>query len=720
MTFAPRYSALALVASAALLLTSCDSKSTAPAKKTLTAITLAPSTASIAIGATQALTVTAAYSDATTATLSTGVTFASSSSAIASVGTTGTVSGVAPGTATITATETASAKTATASITVLAPTLTSIAISPPTASLVAGATQALTVTGTYSDASTRALTSGVTFTSSVLSVATVNTAGLVTAVAAGTATITATETASSKTATSAITVTAPVPTLASIALSPNAINLAPGATQALTVTGTYSDASTANLTAGSTFLSSATSVATVTAGGLVSAVAVGSATITATNTASGKTANVTVTVVTVGVGAVVFSDGYDAGVSFVDFGGADNAVTIDAATVNNGHKSLKAVITATGGYSGGAFLSAAPRNLSAYNALTFWAKANTARATLKVGIGNNGTTNLWNAESIGIPLTTTFTKFIIPLPDKSKMVGVDGLFHFADGPNNYTVWFNDVQYENLSAAQVAAPTGATANWPATTVAVGSTAQLGSAPNTVAFTTPVLPNAGRLTDVAWRWYTLTSSNTAVATVNADGRVSAVSAGTANISATMAGIVVAASALITVTAPLAIPSTIAATPVVAAANVISLFSTAYTNRAVDTWRTGWSTCCNELVDPYVIAAHNVKQYTLHSFAGVEFGIATPANTIDATTMTTFHVDVWTPNPSANLEIQLVNDAAGTAAIGKYQAGALAAGTWVSLEIPLASFAGLTSRVKLQQLLFVAAGPSVLYVDNIYLHK
>jgi len=60
------------------------------------------------------------------------------------------------------------------------------------------------------------------------------------------------------------------------------------------------------------------------------------------------------------------------------------------------------------------------------------------------------------------------------------------------------------------------------------------------------------------------------------------------------------------------------------------------------------------------------------------------------------------------------------AGSAAIGKYQAGAFAAGQWVSLNIPLASFTGLTAKSKLRQLLFVAAGPTVLYVDNIYFYK
>jgi uncharacterized protein YjdB len=599
-------------------------------------------------------------------------------------------------------------------------TLSSITVTPATATLAINGTQALTVTGSYSNATTAPITTGVTFASSATSVATVTGAGVVTAVAGGNATITATT--GGRTATSLITVTPAAPTLSSIAITPATVSLVVAATQQLGITGTFSDASTSTLASGVTFSTSSAAIATVSAAGLVTAVAPGSATITATHTASTRTATRTVTVTAppASNGAVVFSDNYDAGVSFTNFDGATNDISIDASVLNNGRKTIKAVVTGSGGYSGGAFVSAAPRNLSAYNALTFWARGSVANGTLKVGVGNNGVSTRLNAEAIGIPLTTTFTKFIIPLPDPSKFVNVDGLFHFADGPNNYTVWFSDVQFENLPASQVAAPTAALAAWPAINVPVGTPAQMNPAPNTVNFTTPALPNGGKLTDVAWRWFTLTSSNPSVATVSADGQVTGVSAGTATITATMNGIAVASGAPVTVTAALAQPNTIAPAPSRPAANVISLFTTVYTNRAVDTWRTGWSGANSELTDPFVIAGRNVKRYSLFNFVGIEFGIASAANIVDATEMTHVHFDLWTPNPSANLEIQLVNDASGTAAIGKYQAGALASGQWVSLDVPLASFAGLAAKSKLQQLLFVAAGPTVLYVDNVYFYK
>ena len=508
-------------------------------------------------------------------------------------------------------------------------------------------------------------------------------------------------------------------TRTSIEVTPATQSLAVGATQQLTVTAIYSDATTAALVVGLLYSSSAAGVATVSATGLVTAVAAGTATITVN--ASGQTDDVAITVNSVAppsTSAVVFSDNYD-GVSFANFGGATNNVTLDATTLYSGRKSVKAVIGSVN-YSGGAFVSSGPRNLSAFNAVTFYAKGSVANATLKVGVGNNAATTVLNAESIGIALTTGWVKYIVPLPNSAKAINFNGLFHFADGPNNYTVWFADIQYESLPVGQVAAPSAALVAWPTVTVAVGTPYTMNPAPNTVNWTTPALPNGGKLTDVAWRWYTLTSSNPAVATVSIDGVINGLTAGTTTITATLGGLPVPSSSTITVSAPLAVPSTIAPTPALAVGNVISLFTTAYPNRVVESWQTGWSAANSSLTDPFATGARNVRRYSLFNFVGIEFGIVTPANAIDGTTMTHVHFDVWSPNPSSTLEIQVVNDASGASAIGRYPAGTLATGTWVSLDLPLASFVGLTAKNKLQQILFVANNPMVIYVDNIYFHK
>jgi Domain of unknown function (DUF4082)/Putative Ig domain/Bacterial Ig-like domain (group 2) len=72
------------------------------------------------------------------------------------------------------------------------PTLSSISVSPVAPTLLTGATQAFTATGTYSNGTTQNITSQVTWASSVTARATVNSSGLASAIAAGSTTISAT------------------------------------------------------------------------------------------------------------------------------------------------------------------------------------------------------------------------------------------------------------------------------------------------------------------------------------------------------------------------------------------------------------------------------------------------------------------------------------------------------------------------------------------------
>ena len=82
-----------------------------------------------------------------------------------------------------------------------------------------------------------------------------------------------------------------------------------------------------------------------------------------------------------------------------------------------------------------------------------------------------------------------------------------------------------------------------------------------------------------------------------------------------------------------------------PTVPAENVISLFSNAYTNVPVDTWATGWLYSTAVLTE-IKIDGDDVKLYTNLNFNGIEFA----SQTIDATEMTHFHMDIWTPDPTA----------------------------------------------------------------------
>ncbi len=222
------------------------------------------------------------------------ITWASNNTAVATVDASGLVSGVAAGSANVTATS--EGKSGTAAITVSNVPVASVAVTPATAGLQSGQTAQLTATP--KDASGNPLSGRVvTWASDNTAVATVNGSGLVTAVAAGSANVTATS--EGKSGTAAITVSN-VP-VASVAVTPATAGLQSGQTAQLTATP--KDAS-GNPLSGRvvTWASDNTAVATVNGSGLVTAVAAGSANITATS--EGKSGTAAITVATIPVASV--------------------------------------------------------------------------------------------------------------------------------------------------------------------------------------------------------------------------------------------------------------------------------------------------------------------------------------------------------------------------------------------------------------------------------
>ena len=133
-------------------------------------------------------------------------------------------------------------------LTVTAPALVSIAVTPANPSISSGTTQQFTATGTYSDSSTQNLTSSVTWSSTNTAVATITSGGLATGVGTGSATIQATS--GSISGSTSLTVTR---VLVSIAVTPANASIAKGLTQQFTATGVFSDGSTPNLTSAVTW-----------------------------------------------------------------------------------------------------------------------------------------------------------------------------------------------------------------------------------------------------------------------------------------------------------------------------------------------------------------------------------------------------------------------------------------------------------------------------------
>jgi YVTN family beta-propeller protein len=265
---------------------------------TLVSVAISPANPTIAAGATQQFAALGTLSDGTTdRDVTSLVTWSSADPAIVTITGGGTATGVSPGSTSISATF--GSATQSTVVTVQGPA--TIAVTPANASAVAGSTQQFTATGNFADGSTRDLTTLVTWSSSLPSVATVSNAagskGLVAALGNGTSDITATlGLAPGPVVQGSTSLT--VRALSSLAITPANPSVKIGSSLRLAATGTFSDSTTQDLANSATWTSSAPAIATVSdvAGskGLVSAKALGSATITATFGGQSATTQVTV------------------------------------------------------------------------------------------------------------------------------------------------------------------------------------------------------------------------------------------------------------------------------------------------------------------------------------------------------------------------------------------------------------------------------------------
>jgi hypothetical protein len=169
----------------------------------------------------------------------------------------------------------------------------------------------------------------------------------------------------------------------------------------------------------------------------------------------------------------------------------------------------------------------------------------------------------------------------------------------------------------------------------------------------------------------------------------------------------------------------PMTAAPTPPTRnAVDVISLFSNAYTNIPIDSWSASYD---DSLIADLVIAGNDAKKITFTNFLGVQFNGA--GHHIDATPMTNFHIDIWTPtatlDKSFNFKFSNWGGGSGEANAIQFSTTNVSTpalpnpnpGTWISLDVPLTSMAGI--RNDLAEFL-ITSNLGTVYVDNIYLWR
>lgn len=210
----------------------------------LVSIAVEPPTPALALGAGQAFTATGTFTDGTVQDLTAQVGWQSTVTSVATL--------TGPGLATVGAGQTVVRATlggvsGQTTVTVTAPTLTSLAVTPDASTLAKGTAQRFTATATFSDGTTRDVTSQATWQSSSGAATISNAAGsrgVATGVSPGSPTITASLQGVSDTA--ALTVTAA--SVVSVTLTPQNPNLPRGTFVQFAALATFSDGTSQDVT----------------------------------------------------------------------------------------------------------------------------------------------------------------------------------------------------------------------------------------------------------------------------------------------------------------------------------------------------------------------------------------------------------------------------------------------------------------------------------------
>ena len=415
---------------------------------------------------------------------------------------------------------------------------------------------------------------------------------------------------------------------------------------------------------------------------------------------------------------------------YFPYGGSKvTAWTIDREEGYNSNASLRFdvpnAVDPEGNYAGAIFRTeGAGRNLTDFDALTFYIKASQGVTIDQLGFGEDFYPNKYMATITNVSVGTNWSKVIIPIPDASKLVQERGMFRYAAGTQatngmGYTFWIDDLKFEKLGTIRTIGASIMNGSNASVNTFVGVNSNV-----TGLISTFNLPNGqNQVVSLSPDYFDFSSSNPTVATVNSSGLVTSLSAGTAIITATING--VQATGRLTVNC--AGVFTHAPTPTRSQANVISIFSDAYNNVPVNYYNGYWQPWQTTVSSDFSVNGDNILNYTIFNFVGIEFS----SPTVNATSMTHFHMDAFIPGtiaPGRQLRVIIVDFGAN----GVYSGGDdtrhsttftvpfVVSQNWMSIDIPFSAMPGLASRSNLAQIILEGGDGSVIYVDNVYFYN
>jgi hypothetical protein len=430
----------------------------------------------------------------------------------------------------------------------------------------------------------------------------------------------------------------------------------------------------------------------------------------------------------------IFLDGFTSGdLNYAPYAGSYlEAFTVDTETKYNGSAGMRFDVPnfgdPNGAFAGAAFFLNSGRDLSGYDALTFWAKGTEGRTINSIGFGQDFDENKYEAElSGGLQLTTNWRKYIIPIPDPLQLINERGMFWYAEGPDEdgtgWTFWIDELQFEKLGTIAQPRPKLYDGTDQSLQTFIGAT---GSISPTSPITQTFNSENGDITVNAKPGYFIwTSSNPNVASIDEYGNIESLAVGTTVMTGTIDGIELEGSLTIEVLGDY-VPAPV---PDRDSSSVISVFSDAYTNVPVDYYN-GYFNGDGQTTqgqNDIFINGDNVIYYTDLNFVGI--GTFLNVDPLNLSGMTHLHVDINVQeaiDAGDQLTLQLLNgvqtsnETSGSIVLNDSQ---LLANEWASFDIPLSSFTGLDARDAIGLLFFISNNSSNIptisniFVDNIY---
>jgi hypothetical protein len=331
---------------------------------------------------------------------------------------------------------------------------------------------------------------------------------------------------------------------------------------------------------------------------------------------------------------------------FISFDPADGANVYGFDTDNDAYKGTQAIkidVPApndpNGGFIGGIFLDRGEgRNLTEYTALTFWARASTTATVGLFGFGTDFIDDKYTVNIEDTTLSTAWKKYIIPIPDPSKLVQEKGMFIFSAGTQStenlgYSIWLDEIRFEKLNTfaqARTSIMSGLDVNRRVYNgeIIIDETQQ----------TVNLGDGTELVTNIAPAYLDFHSSDQTVVQIDAQGKIIVVAAGTATITASFNGVEAAGSLIVEskgefISAP---------TPTQDAADVISIFSDTYENVNIDFYNGYWTPYQTTTSADFDVRGDNILVYENFNFVGHQFSDPT----VDASAMTHLHMDILIP--------------------------------------------------------------------------